>query len=320
MVGLLVSLLIFLAFIFLIWPQFESEINAALGLQTVADAGTGSQTALSREAVIVGIETLLGEIKNDATTLQAQYTAVLTGGPLDCATAFSNLVVYDINQATGHDDLLAIATGLNGQVLSLVTAKASYNQACPDNAASVTADQLTGPQATLADLQTALAVIETELAVAKGEQVAPTPTAEIAPGPTAELQGEVGDPGSHLTPLFTILDESRSSRGMVTALVSFWEGVSNNPVASGCNEPIPTVPESYVLPEVDAQTADLKLAVDLINNGLIFARQGWNLVGTACASGDLLNNRENGLLLANNAQIAFNTADSALNRVRESLR
>ena len=321
MVGLLVSLAILLVFNFVIWPQFEPEINTALGLEAEERVATGVQVPLSRQAVIAGIETLLDEIQNDVMTLQAQYTAVQTGSQLDCSASFNNPVVYDINQATGYDDLLTVATALNGQLISLVTAKAPYNQACPDNAASLTGDQLVGPQASLVDLQTALAAVETDLAVAKGEQVAPTPTPETAPEPTAEAQDVSGDPGAHLTPLFTILDESRSARGMVTALMSFWEGVSSNAVASGCNEPLPTVPENYVLPEIDAQASvDLKLAVDLINNGLIFARQGWDLVRTACASGDLLNNRENGLLLANNAKIAFDTADAALNRVRESLR
>jgi hypothetical protein len=38
----------------------------------------------------------------------------------------------------------------------------------------------------------------------------------------------------------------------------------------------------------------------------------------ACAAGDLLNNRENGLMLVTNAQISFDSAETKLNQVLEA--
>lgn len=322
--GLLVSLIILLAFNFVVWPQFEGQINDALGIEALADAQAGGSAQVQgREAVMADIDVLRAAIGSDVTTLQSQYSVVQAGGQVDCAASFSNPVVYDISQAGDASDLSAIATNLNGQIINLITAKAPYNQACPDNAASLTADQLAGPQATLVALQTALAAIDSDIAAAKGEVIVPTPTQEgvTAPDPTVVPPDIAANLSVHLTPLFTILDEARSVRGSVTALNAFWEGVSDNVVASGCNEPVPAIAENYILPESDAQASvNLKLSVDLLNTGLAFTRQGWDLRQTSCAASDLLNNRETGLTLAINARIAFDNAETTLSRVRESLR
>jgi hypothetical protein len=118
--------------------------------------------------------------------------------------------------------------------------------------------------------------------------------------------------------LFTIIDEARSTRGSVTLLQTFWEGASASPDAAGCNEPIPEIPDDYVVPPNVRITADLQLAIDLVNSGLAFTRQGWSLKQQACTAGDLLNNRENGLMLVTNAQISFDSAETKLNQVLEA--
>lgn len=322
LVALLVSLVILAAFNFIIWPQYEDEINGFLGLSDSAVA-LGNPSATGRDALVAEVEAFAAAIREDAITLQTQYTSVQTGAELDCAIAFNNPISYDTGSMGENDDLAAIAILLNGQILNLVTAKAPYNQACANPESAPAPDQLVGPQSTLSNLLAEVTTIEADLAAAaSGEAPASEVDSDVpettpdAAEPEAEPTTAVDEVG--VVPLFAILDEVRSARGAVTLLAAFWEGASDNLAASGCNEPTPTIPENYVVPPNVRITADLQLAVDLINSGLAFTRQGWDLKQSACASGDLLNNRESGLMLATNAGISFDSAETKLNQVLEA--
>jgi hypothetical protein len=161
-VALLVSLVIILAFNFVIWPQYQDQIRDTLGVEAPARGGDSDDRDVAAPATAeTALGTLLANIRADATLLQNQYT---NPSELNCDAVFANPTPY-----TTTDTALAdLATRLNGQIVQLVTAKAPYIQACASSSPALTAEQAAGPQAALEAILTELTSIETDLSAARG--------------------------------------------------------------------------------------------------------------------------------------------------------
>jgi hypothetical protein len=142
---------------------------------------------------------------------------------------------------------------------------------------------------------------------------APPATLE-APTPTP---GEVANPRAHLGALYNIIDAMQGANGANLLLTQRWADVRNSGTNAGCGLAVPTIPADYVLPEIDANaSADLKLAVDLINSGLALVRQGWNQYTNGCNTNSLAASLNAGQQSTQNATIAFQSAETLLNNVR----
>jgi hypothetical protein len=320
MVALVVSLIVMLAFNFVIWPQFGPQLAALLGVQP--EAGPPS-----RSAALDDLDQLLAGLRADAAALQAQYA---DPAALNCQAGFENPVAYDVSRIAADAELTAVAARLNAALVQFFTAKSVFIQACAQPEPALSAEHVAVPLGTLDSILAALPGIEADLnaarsAPARVDTAATELDAEANNGVT-EVEGEApaGETGvdqtplnAHLTALFTIIDEARSPRGAAGALEQFWNGIGSSTLASGCTEPQPAIPGNYTLSEADAAALpDLNLAAELVNNGLALTRQGWQQVTAACAANDLMNNRESGLTLAQNARIAFDTAEAALQALR----
>ena len=162
-VALLVSLAILAAFNFYLWPEYEPEINTALGLSSEEVPVTGDGP-LDREGLSAAIGDVVAATRSDAVQLQEQYTSVQNGGELNCEAEFNNPIVFDISRTGDHEDLAALATDLNTQIISLVTAaKTPYNRACAADGAVPDPGEMAAQQATLDNLLAALNQIEANL-------------------------------------------------------------------------------------------------------------------------------------------------------------
>src|SRR5262249_14266772 len=142
---------------------------------------------------------------------------------------------------------------------------------------------------------------------------------------TQEATQEVSTPTpavnvrAHLAALGDIVDEVQGARGANTLLNQYWSDVRASGTRAGCTQAAPTIPADYVLPEADGQAVpNLKLAVDLINGGLRFLRQGWTQYTNACNANNLPAALEGGSQTAQNASSAFENAQTLLNAVRNS--
>lgn len=131
--GMVISLLILLAFSFLIWPAiYDPTAEDAPAPQDV-EAGDVRAEAVD----------LLRLLRADAAALQAQYQAVLGGGAVDCTAFFANpapLLIAD----EADPALAAIAADLNMLQADLEAARAPYRAACGSDAAAPTTAEV-GP-------------------------------------------------------------------------------------------------------------------------------------------------------------------------------
>ena len=312
--GLLVSLALLLVFNFVIWPQYGPQIDGIL----VGETSGAALDAPDRASAIADLTALVDDIRNDTTTLQAQYADVST---LDCDTDFVGPIAYDVS---GLDaDIMTVGSNINAQIVQLAINRGPFNQACASDSPALTNDQVSTQLTALGTILETLPELEADLEglpeTAPLETATPDATTEVDATPVEDAPTEVvADPKSHLPALFASLDEIRSPSGAYALMATFWEGVSNNPVNSGCNNPVPPVPADYALPDVDASaSSDLKLGVDLYNTGLALTRQGWDLIATACASGNLMDTREAGLMTTANANISFESAETLFTQMRD---
>lgn len=306
--GLLVSLVMLLAFTFVVWPRLAPSL-AGLSL----NAGTGNRTVVLRN-----VEDFVTKVSADATTLQRQYQNVLGGGTVDCSVTFTSPAPYDPAAASGHSDLMAIIERANTALAGLNDAKTAFVQACPPNNTPLTGAEIGAPLSKLTPVIQALPEITAALATARGEAVVPTPTVpQATAAPTAVLPTSTPayDVTPHTTALTAIIDRMEGAGGANAVLAQYWADVRASGTTGGCGGAAPTIPGNYALPEADLNQApqELKLAVDTVNTGLELVRRGWTQFTQACSANNLAGALENGAVTTEAATRAFEGARAALN-------
>ncbi len=322
--GLLIALILLLLFNFVIWDKLKPILNQTAAVASVASNDNESEDvpAKDRDTLLNEITAQLTLVRNDVERLQSQFQTVLGGGTVNCGVFFNNPSEYSADSARNEPDIVAIITDLNAAHSNLVTAKAAYNQACPPNSQPFTAAEVGAPMGQVVQALTSLAAVDAALPAARGEavdateavtQAASTQEAVVStPTPEINVRG-------HLTALGQIVDNVQAARGANTILNQYWSDVRASGTRAGCNQPVPTIPPDYVLPDIDAQAIpNLKLAVDLINGGLSFLRQGWSQYTNACNANNLAEALAAGAQNAQNATSAFENAQTMLTTVRNS--
>lgn len=156
--GLLVSLLILLAFNFVIWPQMNSTPSG----DTMAESAPNAADTPDRATAIADLQALSTAFRQDVTSLQGIY---LDFANLNCDASFNEPRPYAATLSGENEDLAPIAARLNGQVLDLTTAKAPYNTACSESAA-LDESQIAAPLSTLDGIIAALDGIDADLSAA----------------------------------------------------------------------------------------------------------------------------------------------------------
>lgn len=317
--GLVVSLALLLIFNFLVWPQLEPRLSE-LGAQSTPVAEV-NEPALDRSALLNQLGEQHRLVRTDAETLQRIYQTVLGGSAPDCSAFFNNPMAVDPTSARNEADLQTIASSLNDALESLNAAKTAYDQACPPNNTPLTAAEVGAPLGTLLTAIRSLPEIETALAAAHGETAEPTQTAaqDVTPSDSATSSPPaVVDFRSHLAGLYTLIDEMEGADGANAVLNQRWSNIRSTGGSAVCQQASPTLPADYVLPEADAQaSANLRLAIDLVNQGLALVRQGWNQLETACRNNTLDVAINAGLQSSQSASIAFESAETLLNDLRD---
>ena len=308
--------------------------------------------------VVAEVQQSFDSIKNDTRTLQTELLDVIQNHPLGCIAYFNNPGPYQLDPADRHSfpDVADIVTQMNDAQVSLVSAKARYDDAC-NNGATFGA---TEAQQTFQTLLPALQALDPlELKLTQASAAEPTPTAApptsvpentavpstAAPGvvatsapgatvvaatpggvqitlqPTTVLSDQVkADIKSQLPALYNIIDDVTSTRGASTLLVQYWQDVQKSGSTQGCNSPAPTIPNSVFIPDADLQASpDLKDAVTLINNGLSALHTDWTNFQFACNSNSLAANLAKELANAQVAASSFAAASVKLQSVQDGL-
>lgn len=324
-VALIVSLILLLLFNFVIWPKLKPILNQASNSSSVVAENNDDANvpAKDRDTLLTEVNTQITLVRDDVESLQRQFQTVLGGGAVKCGIFFNNPSEYNAASARNEADIAAIITDFNVAHGNLTAAKAYYDQACPPNNTKLTAAEVGAPMGQVVQALQALAEVDSGLAVIRGEAVEAT-QAVSSESATEEVVVSTATPVAnvrgHLTALGEIIDSVQAARGANTILAQYWNDVRVSGSRAGCNQPVPTIPPNYELPDADAQAvSNLKLAVDLVNGGLSFLRQGWNQYTTACNANNLAASLTAGAQMAQNATSAFENAQTLLTTVRSSL-
>jgi hypothetical protein len=274
-------------------------------------------------------------LRDNTTTLQGEFQKALGGGTLDCTAYFNVVEPVQLfpEDAGGYPDIAQIVDRLNVAHANYATAYARFDSACigtePLSAEQVgpVYASLVSTIQTLPDLQTALDAAETGQEVilptiaptaAPPTEILPTELPTNTPPPTTEIN--IADPRAHLATLYGIIENVTADRGAGSLLEQFWEDVQGSGASSACGAAHPPVPESYVLPEADAQASpDLAEAVRMINVGLEGLRVGWTDFEFACNSNALAARSSQELAEIRAALASFQAAELLLNNVRDDI-
>jgi len=323
--GLLFSIILFLLFNFVIWPRLKPILNQSSSSSSVVvnnDNEADDPPAKDRGTLLAEVRAELTLVRDDVERLQRQYQTVLGGGAVNCGVFFNNPPVYDPASARNEPDIASVIADLNAAHESLVAAKEAYVKACPPNNTPLTAAEVGAPMGQVVQALQSLAAVDAALTALESGAALPT---EAATQESATQEAVVSTPTpeinirSHLTALGEIVDNVQAARGANTILIQYWNDVRASGSRAGCSLPVPTIPPDYTLPEADAQAVpNLKLAVDLINGGLRFLRQGWTQYTNACNSNNLAAALSDGAQSSQNATSAFENAQTMLTTVRNS--
>lgn len=309
--GLLLSAALVAALAFLL-PMFLSDgTNRESPIPT--SEGVAAMPNRDRATLLVGLRGQWQQITTNTELLRQEYQKALTNQALDCNPSFSTITDYTLSPDERRDfsDLTDIAAKLNAAGQQFTGAKAAYDRACqqgqPLDAGTV------GPLlADLGAVSASLAEADGQLTEAQGAAIPATAAPIQAPTDAVPTPVPV-NLREHLVALQQIVDDMTGLRGANTLLVQYWTEAKNVGATQGCRETVPTIPADYALPSDVAQVSpSLKLAVDLINQGLLGTRNGWQAFSAACATGAPGTSADNWLLIASAANTAFTTAATQL--------
>jgi hypothetical protein len=330
--GVLVLLLLILVAAngLLMFPDlFASPAEPATGTPTrVAGLSALDESALDALAEMRGH---LSRVEGDVGALQGQFalTADDEGLQLNCALALTAREPYvtpaDVELA--YPNIAVIGNRLNTALDGAAAAFNIHEQACLEARApspEETGEAVAALAATLADLRgIEAAIIATENSinvipveddddaqtVADPDQPVVEPTATIEPGlVTAHVQG-----------LRDIITRVNERNGANTLLTQYWSDAQQAGRTDGCRVEAPVIPEPYeeISADILAAVPELAEAREQVNLGLTLLReQGWPLFRTACAQNSLTQLAPTGLIVAETANRAFNSANTLLFDVR----
>jgi hypothetical protein len=311
-IGLLLSAILVAVGAFVLAPVIKG------GSQTSANPTNAPQNASSGKAALVAdLRKSLDALAKDAGALQIQYQSAQTGKPFDCKTAFVGASPFALADADAqaNPDVASIAKQYNDAQNAYQPVKTRFDEACSGKAMTGTelkqgADALIKAQSMFPDIARALAAVESPAVQPTAAPNQPTP---VPATPTPKV-----DISAHVQALQKIVDDVTGQRGANSLLKQYWTDVQKTGTTQGCNSKL-TVPADYKLPDDIAKASpDLKVAADVVNNGLLLTRQGQTLFTQACQSNQLAQSAAAGLQAANNAAQFFNLANTSLSRLRGS--
>lgn len=291
--------------------------------------------ATERDPLLSSLRQHYASVRDDVVTLQAEFQSVLGGGALDCSAYFNNAPPFQLlgADASAYPDIADIVSRLNNAHGSLTTAYARYDAACLQ-VQSLPVEEVGTTYAALVNAVQALPEIEAAISAAERGEPAPQPEAPTTPPTTAPATAvpvsataappttdiSIANPRSHLTALYSLIENMRSQRGGLTLLEQYWGDVQRTGRTTACGTAPPTIPDNYALPPADAQASpELAQAVQSINDALDLTRTGWTDFAFACNSGELNQQAQQEFLEALQAKAAFQAAEQLLNRVRDDV-
>lgn len=318
-IGLLISAALVAALAFVLPPLLRGSAPAQTTSPTAepnpptAAPASVQLEPLDRPALTARLQANLTRLSGNVTKLQAQYQAVLGGGEMNCAEFFDSVESLQLAEANARDfpDLNQAANDLNAALAAYQSARSAYSRVC-EGGETIAASEFGGPMGEVIAVIQALAPIQTALTAA-----AAPPDATTAP--TVEAAAPSADMRTHLQALDGIITAMTAPNSPNALLTRYWTESQDSGGTNGCGSQVNVdqIPADYALPEEMAQqSADLKLASDLVNTGLAALRQSQQLFATACAGGDPAGSAETGLQLSGAAADAFNSAAALVIRLK----
>jgi hypothetical protein len=315
-IGLLLSAILVAVAAFVLAPAIKG--GASGSGQTAANPTSAPQNASAGKAALVAdLRQSLNTLAQDATALQQQYQSAQTGKPFDCKTPFAGAAPFILAEADAqaNPDVADIAKLYNDAQAAYQPVKTRFDDACSGRAMTGAelkqqADALLKAQAMFPDIARALAAAESPSVQPTAAPDQPTP---VPPTPSPKV-----DISAHVQALQKIVDDVTGQRGANSLLKQYWTDVQTTGATQGCNTQL-AVPADYKLPDdIVKASQDLKVAADVVNNGLLLVRQGQTLFTQACQTNQLAQSAAGGLQAANNAAQFFNLANTSLSRLRGS--
>ncbi|MBE2182857.1 MAG: HEAT repeat domain-containing protein [Anaerolineae bacterium] len=264
------------------------------------------------------IRPMFNQLRDNLTTLQSQFQAVLGGGAFDCQAYFNDLQPGAFSQVNvgAFPDLAQVVTLLNDILSREQEARQRFDAAC--YGAETLDAQSVGPvygmivpavQA-LPAADDILRAAESAHPLAETDSTTEAPAAQIevtlmptvpqieatlmptvpptlAP-PTREIV--IVDPDTALRNLLAMSDSLTAPRGAGSLILQYWTDAGAFGQTQGCNDlSTPAqIPSNYELPADVAQAVpQLSEAARLINEALTAIRTSWMLFGGACQTGNL---------------------------------
>jgi hypothetical protein len=317
-IGLLLSAILVAVAAFVLAPAIKGGATGTTGSQSAANPTSAPQNAApGKAALVAGLRQSLTTLSQDATALQQQYQSAQTGKPFDCKAAFVGAAPFTVSDADAqaNPDVANIAKLYNDAQAAYQPVKTRFDEACSGKA--MTGAELKQQADALLKAQSMFPDIARALAAAESPSVQPT-VAPNQPTPVPPTPAPKVDISAHVQALQKIVDDVTGQRGANSLLKQYWTDVQTTGATQGCNTQL-TVPADYKLPDDIAKASqDLKVAADVVNNGLLLVRQGQTLFTQACQSNQLAQSAAGGLQAANNAAQFFNLANTSLSRLRGS--
>ncbi len=315
LIALLISALLVGAASFVLPPILRQALS---GSASVAPAPTAVSNAAGENDLRTRVTDTLAQLEGQVTQLQSQYSAAAAAGTVDCALAWSNPLPVSVSAESQQSeaDLAALATELNGLIGQYQQARQAYNRACGSTPEAVQSAEFSASLQSLDTLLQALQSIRTRLS---GETTPVTPTPET-PATLEATAPSVVEPtvdeaaARHIRLLNEIISDMTELRGAYSRLNQYWIEAQRTP-GSGCGDPVSAadIPADYTIPQAEADAnPSLKLAVDLVNQGLSALRQSQTLLEGACQTRTTTNSAAQGIQLTTAAKTAFDTALTAL--------
>ncbi len=267
------------------------------------------------------IRPIFNQLRDNLTTLQSQFQAVLGGGAFDCQAYFNDLQPGAFSQVNvgAFPDLVQVVDLLNDTLNREQAARARFDAAC-SGAETLDAQSIGPIYAMIVPAMQALPAAEDILRVAESAQppavVETLPSGEtgiVTEAPATQVEATVApvetsvptipptsapptreiaivDPDTALRNLLAISDSLTAPRGAGSLILQYWTDAGAFGQTQGCNDlSTPTlIPANYELPADVAQAVpQLSEATRLINESLTAIRTSWMLFGGACQTGNL---------------------------------
>lgn len=300
----------------------------ALALPQGAMAGVlpGAPVAtvdLQRQAAIAArMQPGFAKVRENLSTLQAQFQVLLGGGAFDC-TVYFDMDLQPVRMTTVEEQTfpeMAQAAALLNEIMAReAAARDQFNGVCFRGQAMTAAGA--GPvYAEIVPAIQALPALDALMTTALSAAQAAVPATDAAPTVVPTTAIEIIDPQRVMDDLRAILAmvSLANPRGPAAVLQQYWGDVQTAGQTGGCMDtatPRMIPPDYLVTPALQTASSVLYDAANLTNGGLAALRERWSTFSTACTAGTLTSiaNSEADLLRALQAQ--FDAVDALLNQL-----